>query len=102
MECESLVVSDGTLNELVCTKLLDDFSKLLQWYRAHRAECEENEAQCEGIPAGIVSQIIYCTDKLMEMFNHPSSYIQLWAARLLLSKAMPVVKLVMKLGSDAF
>ncbi len=101
MEPESLI-TDGTLNELACTNLLNDFLKLLQWYHAHRAKCEESKARCEGIPAGNVSQIIRYTDRLMEMFNNPSSYIQLWAARLLLSKAMPVFKLVMKLGPDAF
>ena len=89
LQAKSLV-EDGVLDEQACIELLTNFLKLLQCYCT---QYEDNNF--------IMSQIICYTDRLMEVFNNPSSCIQLRAANLLQSKAMPVVKLVMKLSLNA-
>ena len=94
-EKESLV-DDGILNEQAYTNLLSNFLKLLQWYCAHKEECEGT------VTENIVSQIICYTDKLMEVFNSPSSCIQLRTARLLQLNFMPILDLVMKISPEAF
>ena len=90
------LIGDGILNELACAELLKQFLSLLQWYYAHKAEYGSLSST-----QNVVSRILYYTERLMEVFNNPSLYIQLQAAVLLQSKAMPVVKLVMKLSPDA-
>lgn len=93
---EKPLVDGGILNEVTYTELLNNFLKLLQWYCAHRATTGEGAST-----QYVTSQILCYTDRLMEVFNNPSTCIRLQATRLLLSKAMPVVKLVMKLSPDA-
>lgn len=93
---EKPLVDGGILNEVTYTKLLNNFLKLLQWYCAHRATTGEGAST-----QYVTSQILCYTDRLMEVFNNPSTCIRLQATRLLLSKAMPVVKLIMKLSPDA-
>lgn len=93
---EKPLVDGGILNEVTYTELLNNFLKLLQWYCARRATTDEGAST-----QYVTSQILCYTDRLMEVFNNPSTCIRLQATRLLLSKAMPIVKLVMKLSPDA-
>ena len=76
------------LNELTCTKLLDDLLTLLQWYY-HKGTLDQK----------VLSQMLCYTDRLAEVFNNPS--VSTETAKLLLSKRMKVLRSVMKLSLRA-
>ena len=81
---ESLKQGDK-LNEVACTMLLEEFSKLLQWY-----------CQLGTLDQITLSQMLCYTDRLAEVFNNPS--VSTKAAKLLLSKRMKLLRSVMNLS----
>ena len=91
-EKQEPLIINGKLNEEAYIHLLNNsVLKLLQWYSHHKGTVTQN---------AVPKLLCRYTDRLMEVFSNPSSYVQLQAGRLLQSKAMPVVNLVMKLSPE--
>ena len=81
----------GKLNESVCSGVLDEFLKLLQWYSQHKRTLED----------AVVSQVLCYTDRVLEIFNDPSIYTQLQASKLLRSNRMKILRYVVEMSPSA-
>ena len=91
-EVKEPLITDGKLNEEAYIHLLNNLVlKLLQWYSNQKGIVAQN-----AVPKLLCGY----TERLMEVFSYPSSYVQLQAGRLLQSKAMPLINLIMKLSPE--
>ena len=81
------------LNKSACSRLLDDFLKLLEWYFHHKGTLDDV----------VVSQVLCYTDRLLEMFHNSSFFAQLQASKLLCeTNGMKILSYVMRISPNAF